>query len=37
MNAVPTQILVFFGDNRFPVEALEEIYAGIRQRAQDIK
>ncbi|MBW8361797.1 MAG: thiamine-phosphate kinase [Kaistella sp.] len=30
MNAVPTQILVSFAiSNRFPVEALEEIYAGI--------
>lgn len=30
MNAVPTQILVSLAiSNRFPVEALEEIYAGI--------
>ena len=30
MNAVPTQILVAIAaSNRFPVEALEEIYAGI--------
>jgi len=32
MNAVPEQILVSIAvSNRFPVEALEEIYAGIRQ------
>lgn len=35
MNAVPTQILVSVAvSNRFPVEALEEIYAGIQLACQ---
>ena len=35
MNAVPTQILCSVAvSNRFPVEALEEIYAGIRHACE---
>ncbi|QIG90002.1 thiamine-phosphate kinase [Chryseobacterium sp. POL2] len=38
MNATPTQILVSLAiSNRFPVEALEEIYAGIQLACQHYK
>jgi thiamine-monophosphate kinase len=38
MNATPTQILVSLAvSNRFPVEALEEIYSGIQAAVEDIK
>lgn len=36
MNALPRQLLVGFGvSNRFSVEALEELYAGIRTACRD--
>lgn len=38
MNAIPTQITVNLGlSNRFSVEALEELYAGIHQACTDYK
>ncbi|WOC51940.1 hypothetical protein BPO_1293 [Bergeyella porcorum] len=38
MNALPTQILVSLAvSNRFPVEALEEIYSGIRLACERYK
>ncbi|WP_300673358.1 thiamine-phosphate kinase [Soonwooa sp.] len=38
MNAVPTQILVSLAvSNRFPVEALEELYAGIQLACKHYK
>lgn len=38
MNATPTQILVALAvSNRFPVEALEEIYAGIQMACKHYK
>lgn len=38
MNGLPTQITVSVGlSNRFPVEALEELYAGIRLACNDYK
>ena len=38
MNAVPTQIMISVAvSNRFPVEALEEIYAGVQLACQRYK
>src|SRR5690625_2991399 len=38
MNAKPTQILVSFAvSNRFPLEALEELYAGIQLACKQYK
>ncbi|TAF32055.1 MAG: thiamine-phosphate kinase [Cytophagales bacterium] len=38
MNAVPTQITVAIGlSNRFSVEAIDEIYAGIKKACEDYK
>ncbi|MBN2730403.1 MAG: thiamine-phosphate kinase [Bacteroidales bacterium] len=38
MNAIPRQILVSIGvSNRFPLEALEEIYTGIRAACEQYK
>ncbi|WP_234735976.1 thiamine-phosphate kinase [Tellurirhabdus bombi] len=38
MNGTPTQITVSLGlSNRFPVEAIEELYAGIRVACDDYK